>query len=112
MRSRVYSTLRGLLVASFLLSAEALPAVPQELHEFQITAVDAVSAIQQFAEQAGVHILADGEKLKGVRLNAVSGRLSLDEGLRRMLAGTGLTYKHVGERAIALIPATRPASRR
>src|SRR5262249_19698472 len=103
LKSRVGSYLARFLVASFLVSAEALPTVPQEQHDFQINAVDAVAAIQQFAAQAGVHILADGDKLKGRHLNKVNGRYSMDEGLRKMLAGTGLTYKYVGERAIALI---------
>jgi iron complex outermembrane recepter protein len=108
LRSRFHTVLSFFVVALF--ACANVPAdIPQELHEFDVSAADAVVAIQQFAAQASVQILADGDKLKGRRLNAVTGKYSLEEGLRRMLAGTGLTYRYVGQRAIALVSETEKA---
>jgi hypothetical protein len=106
LRPRFYTVLSCFFVVALLACAKVPADVPQELHEFDVAAADAVVAIQQFAAQASVQILADGDKLKGRRLNAVTGKYSLEEGLRRMLAGTGLTYRYVGQRAIALVSET------
>jgi iron complex outermembrane receptor protein len=96
-----------------ILAAAGLPAFAEELHEFTITAASASSAIHSFAAQSGVQILASGERLEGKRFNDVTGLMSTDAALRRMLAGTGLDYEYVGDRAIALMqprPETRIAS--
>jgi hypothetical protein len=102
-RFRACAYLPRFVLVALLASSQALPNPPNEVHQFNVTAEEAVIAIRQFAAQANVHILADGDSLKGKRLKPVAGKLSLDEGLRRLLAGSGLTYRFVGERAIALV---------
>jgi iron complex outermembrane receptor protein len=85
------------------MTAAGLPAFADELHEFAIATTSAPSAIHSFAAQSGVQILASGERLEGRRFNQVAGLLSTDAALQRMLAGSGLNYEYVGDRAIALV---------
>ena len=88
---------------SIIVAAAGLPAFAEELHEFSISAANASAAIHTFAAQSGVQILAAGERLEGKRFNDVSGTMSTDAALRQMLAGTGLNFEYVGDRAIALM---------
>lgn len=100
-------------LCSIIVAAAALPPFAEELHEFAITAASASSAIHSFAAQSGVQILAAGERLEGKRFNDVAGLMSTDAALRQMLAGTGLNFDYVGDRAIALLqsgPEARDAS--
>lgn len=90
-------------LCSIIVAAAALPSFAEELHEFTIAAESASSAIHSFAAQSGVQILASGERLEGKRFNDVVGLMSTDAALRRMLAGTGLGFEYVGDRAIALL---------
>ena len=106
------------LLVAWWAAAQVLPAFAEEVHRFDVVKTDAAGAIQEFGVQSGVQILAAGEGLTGKRLNTVAGDLSTEEGLRRLLAGTGLTHRYVGQRAVALVsadqaaPSSSPQSRR
>lgn len=100
---RVRPQVLGILLTAAMAVSNGLPAYAQEVHDFQITATDAKRAVHDFGAQAGLQILAAGDNLSGKRFNPISGQLSTEEGLRLMLAGTGLTHRYVGERAIALV---------
>lgn len=95
----------ALLVAS-LASASVTPAFATEEHRFDVPATESRAAIRQFAAQAKVQILAAGENVTQARLNPVSGQLSTEEGLKILLARSGLQAKYVGERSIALVKET------
>jgi iron complex outermembrane receptor protein len=75
----------------------------QEVHAFNVPTQDPVTAIRAFATQADVEIMASAEDLKGKRLNAVTGEIPTEQALSALLAGTGLTYRYVGERTVALV---------
>lgn len=102
-RDRVRPQVFGILLTAAMAVSNALPAYAQEVHDFEITATDAKRAVHDFGAQAGLQILAAGDNLSGKRFNPISGQLSTEEGLRLMLAGTGLAHRYVGERAIALV---------
>lgn len=91
-------------VLALFLAAMGLPAFAEEVHRFDIDASQGALAIQQFGTQSGVQILAAAERLKGKRLNAVSGDLSTDEALARLLEGSGIKHEYIGDRAVALLP--------
>jgi outer membrane receptor protein involved in Fe transport len=57
-----------------------------------------------------MQILAAGDGLRGKRLNEVSGNLSVEDGLNRMLAGTGLTHKYVGDRGVVVLAQAEQSS--
>jgi TonB-dependent siderophore receptor len=103
----------GLLLTMVLASADVPPAYALELRQFNVEAGDAAAAIHELGLQSGVQIMASGTRLAGRRLNAVSGELTTEEALKRLLAGTGLTHRYMGERAVAVVSeqaSTRPAA--
>src|SRR5262249_51780415 len=93
-----------LLLSAGLAGAGELPAFASEMHNFNVPAEDAQAAMRDFASQAHVQILADGEKVKDRRFHAVSGQFSTDEGLHLLLADSGLAARYMGDRSIALVP--------
>jgi iron complex outermembrane recepter protein len=104
--------LSSLFFLALFANAPALPAYAAEVHRFDITTTDSATAIHDFATQSGVQILVAADVVTGKRFNAVSGAHSTDEGLRLLLAGTGLTPKYMGERAVALVTDTPAGSSR
>jgi TonB-dependent receptor len=80
----------------------ALAAVSLSAHagdlSLEIAAGPAAASVSALARQSGLRILANGEELAGATTNAVSGRLSLEQAIGRLLAGTGLvaTFKPNG----------------
>src|SRR5690349_2024281 len=73
--------------------------------EFSVIAQPLTSAIVEFSKQAQIQVLADGQKLEGLSTKGVRGRLSIGEGLRAMLEGTGFGFKVVGSTTVSLAPA-------
>lgn len=65
------------------------PAVAQ-IRSFNVPAQPAVTAIPEFARQAGVQIVAPAADLEGVRTPAVVGDLEVRTALARLLTGTRL----------------------
>jgi iron complex outermembrane receptor protein len=94
----------GELILMAVLAAGGLPAFATEVHQFDIPAEDASAAIRDFGAQAHVQILVAGENVKDRGLHPVSGAYSTEDGLNRLLAGSGLTHEYVGDHAIALMP--------
>ena len=70
--------------------------------DFAIPAQSVKSAMALFARQSGIQILFPYDKVEGMRTRAVAGRMTADEALQRMLAGTGLKINHAGSKGIAL----------
>jgi len=97
------SSMIEILVIAAAVVAGSTPAFAEETHQFAVPAEDAAAAIRDFATQAHVQIIAAGENVAKQRLHAVSGVYSTDQGLRLLLADSGLRAKYVGDRSIALI---------
>lgn len=97
-----------LLLAAELVLAGA-PAFATETHRFDIPVAEAPAAIKVFASQAQVQILVAGENVKDKHLHAVSGEYSTEQGLKLLLADSGLTPQYVGDRSIALVSTTTVA---
>ncbi|SBV34529.1 TonB-dependent receptor [uncultured Sphingopyxis sp.] len=79
-------------VAAIVAVAVSSPAMAQE-RSFDVPAQDAARAIPEFARQAGIQIVASGVTTRGKTTNAVHGSMSVSEGLRALLAGTGLVAR-------------------
>ncbi|MGH7021017.1 MAG: STN domain-containing protein, partial [Brevundimonas sp.] len=62
------------------------------------------SALAAYSRATGVDI-AYGASLPNTLSSRVSGRMSSNEGLSRLLAGTGLTYRATGAGTVRLEPA-------
>jgi iron complex outermembrane receptor protein len=76
--------------AAIVAVATASPAMAQT-RNFNVEAQPASRGIPAFARQAGVQILASGNVVASRRTNAVHGSHTVDEGLRILLQGTGLS---------------------
>jgi iron complex outermembrane receptor protein len=87
--------------------AASTPAAAQT-RSFDVAAQPASSGIPAFARQAGVQILASGNLVAGKQTQQVKGSYSVEEGLRLLLDGTGLTADFKGSGQIITI---RAASR-
>lgn len=107
-RNKVRGSVRARQRAAALLLAGAgvmvaVPATAGETRVFNVEASSPARALQSFAAQSGLQILASGTRLRGRQLNAVTGELSTDTALQQLLAGSGLRYEYVGERAVAVV---------
>lgn len=94
----------AIAVSLFIAGASSLPAFAIETHHFDVQVDRPADAIRAFAAQADVHILAAGDNLKGKQLRAVTGELTTDDGLKLLLADSGLVAQYMGNRSIALVP--------
>ena len=103
LRVRGRSRVIDVLLITALMAAGSIPAFATETHHFDVPAEDAPTAIRDFASQAHVQILVAGENVREKHLHQVSGELSTEEGLRILLADSGLNPQYVGDRSIALV---------
>src|SRR4051794_13293917 len=76
---------------------------------FDLPAQSALTAIPEFARQAGVQIIAPADELKRVRTPALKGSMDVHTALARLIANTGLEVAAVDRGAITLRVARRPA---
>lgn len=74
---------------------------------FDIPASDAASALPEYARQAGVQIVAPGERLVGLHTPAIKGSMDAHAALRLLLVGTGLKILSDDGRTITLGAASR-----
>lgn len=82
---------RLLLGAALLLPVPGLfSAESTAMLQFSLPADSADQAIRRYSEQSGVPVLFPSEITRDVRANAVEGRMTAQEALDRLLAGTGL----------------------
>jgi outer membrane receptor protein involved in Fe transport len=86
-----YPGYRGTLAASVAICAvaAATPAIAQT-RSFNVPAQSAATAIPELARQADVQILISESAARDKRTNAVKGKLTADQAVRRLIAGTGL----------------------
>lgn len=77
--------------------------------DFAIPSQSLKSAMAAFSRQSGLQVLFPYDRVQGMRTQAVSGRMTPDEALRHMLAGTGLRINHAGPRGVALSLASQSA---
>lgn len=99
------ATRRAIYVSSLAVGMAAPAIQADELHHFNIDGANATTALQTFAAQSGMQILASATGLTGRQLNPVAGELSAESALRQMLAGTGLNYRYVSTQAVAVVAA-------
>ena len=102
-RHRVSGHMSTLVFSSLLTIAASLPLMAQEVHSFNVRSTDPASAIRALSDQAGIQILASADDLRGKRFHAIKGSISTEEALNKMLDGTGIGYRYVGDRAVALV---------
>lgn len=98
----------GAIIAPMLASVPA-PALAQQI-SFSIAEQRAVTGIPEFARQARIQIVSPAG-LDGLKTRAVKGRLTVEDGLRRLLRGTNLYVAARIGNAISLAVKPRVANR-
>jgi outer membrane receptor protein involved in Fe transport len=69
---------------------------------FDVPSQPANRAIPQFAQQAGIQIIAPGSRLRNLRTRAIKGQYEIRSALRAMLDGTGIRIIADGNNTITL----------
>src|SRR6185437_7315739 len=63
------------------------------------------AALDAYSAQSGVEVSVSSQALQGVRTNGVSGDMSSESALSKILSGTGFTARHAGS-SIAIVRAS------
>ncbi len=104
----------ALLASTALASLQAIPALAQATPAASMTitipAQPLSSALIAFSRQTQLEIFVPSSLAAGKRAAAVSGALSPEAALQRLLAGTGLTYRFTGARSITVEAVPRAAA--
>ncbi|MBA2924430.1 TonB-dependent hemoglobin/transferrin/lactoferrin family receptor [Pseudomonas sp. P7] len=69
---------------------------------FDIPAQSLGSAVLAFADQAGLQVLFDSQRLQGLNSTALKGSFSVQEGLGRLLGAAPVEYRFTSERQVTL----------
>lgn len=88
--------------ASTAAQAQGAAAVQDQQHDFDIPRQPLAGAINAFSAATGWNAGFAAGLDAGIISPGVQGRLESEQALRRMLAGTGLTYRLTGPRAVML----------
>lgn len=73
-----------------------------EIKPINIASQDMPAALHSLASQTGIQLLFAAEELKGIRARAISGSMSAEEALARLLEGTNCTSAASGSRTYVL----------
>ncbi|MGP5142630.1 TonB-dependent siderophore receptor, partial [Vreelandella alkaliphila] len=87
----VHFATAGLLAAPLLSQPAIAQVTQQQARHYDIASGPVSTAINRFAAQAGVFISGAGELGEGRQSPGLQGQYSVNEGLERLLDGTGLT---------------------
>jgi len=111
MKSDLPISLRHYLLvsAAILCAGTATPALAQNRF-FDVPAMSSGAGVAVFARQAQVQLLISDRDARGRRTNEVKGALSIEQALKRLLDGTGLTYRQNGARTYVVVSAGVGAS--
>lgn len=96
----------ALVAALVLTMLQPGPAGAAERFGFDIPAQPLADAIEAFGRVTGLEVGYRSEVAEGVTSPGASGDLTADEALRRLLEGTGLTYRFTSPTAVTIEPAT------
>lgn len=82
----------------------------QQVFEINIPAQGLAVALNELSRQTGVQVFAAGDLVTGMASRGISGKLTLEQALREMLAGTPLSAAKTSNGGFAIHRATDPAS--
>jgi len=105
--------MRALLIGTMLGTGAIVPLLPAgpamaqaaALHGFTIPAQPLSRALRSLAEQAGLQIAYETAIAMDAMAPALSGSMTTEEALRRLLAGSGLSYAFTGTNTVAVLAA-------
>ena len=92
---------RALALAALLGGASPLALAAEDV-ELHIAPRSLDSALTQFADQAGLHLLFNSEDVQGLNSPGLDGRYSREEALDKLLSGSGMRWSFSDERTVLL----------
>jgi hypothetical protein len=102
MRSLFVAVLMFVTFAGAAVSAEVASGVRKPT---TIAAQELGPALQLLARERDFQIVYRSELIGHVRTDGASGDLTAEEAVEQLLRGTGLTFRHLGDTAITIVPA-------
>lgn len=108
MRTLVAAAVTCLSVVGLSHAADVQAAIKKSIH---IPAQDLGAALEELSVESAVHVVYFSEDVRNRRSEQLSGTFTIEEALRQLLAGSGLTYQYIDDRTISVIPmASAPAA--
>ena len=104
-----YGCLTWLCAVMSIGVAPSYAAAQPATSRFSIPAQSLASALIAFGKQANVQVLTAGRTIEALRSTDVSGTLTADAALTRLLQGTGARYTFVDARTVVITPRETPA---
>ncbi|MBO9715382.1 MAG: TonB-dependent receptor [Pseudoxanthomonas sp.] len=80
-------------IAIAVMAMQASPAAHAESHSFNVPSQQAATGVRQFAQQAGIQVIAPGDAVEGRNINGVQGYIDTRVALNTLVAGTGLAVR-------------------
>jgi outer membrane receptor protein involved in Fe transport len=111
MRCKLFGSLYAAGAIAALACAMPVHAQASEEFEFSLPAQDLSESLRAVSRQTGRNIVASADVVRGRPAPALSGPLTAEEAVLRLLAGSGLEVRHVGD-TLVIVPAgggERPA---
>ena len=103
------NVLLSIAVTAIAMSAAASEAA--EPRNFNIPPGELAPALESLAKETGLELIFSPEALKGIRTQGVTGNLSPEEAVSRLINGTGLTIRTDAAGAMLIVaPAPAPAT--
>jgi iron complex outermembrane receptor protein len=105
--SRLHQAIQHILLASALTVSTAAYAETSTdtasiRHSYHISGGSLGQALRQFATNSGLLYSAEAKLTDGKTTDGLDGEFTAEEALKRLLAGTGLTYSFTAEGAVAV----------
>src|SRR6202167_513199 len=72
--------------------------------KFNLPSQSLAESLRAVASQTQTNILFDRALVRGLMAQALDAQLNLDQAMRRLLAGTGLTYLKTDEKTVVIVP--------
>lgn len=106
------------LGAATVAAAAGLPAAPAlaqaqtggQTRNFAVPAQPLVAALARFTETSGVQFFFDAAMARNIQSPGVTGTMTPDAALQRLLDGTGLTYRFTNPTTVTLVEAPKASS--
>ena len=108
MHSGIRSLLARALFGLVFLSC-AVHADGQATVKFNLPSQTLAESLRAVASQTQTNILFDRVLVRGLMAQALDAQLNLDQAMRRLLAGTGLTYRKTDEKTVVIVLADKTA---
>lgn len=102
---------RAFALAFILLAISGCAQADAARKRFDIAAQPAAPALNEFARQADITLFFSYDLVAAARTGPLKGHYTVDDGLARLLAGTGFGYQQVGDGAflICRLPSCKPS---